>query len=55
MTRKKDKRWYYRIPGNFYAYGPSTYASKQELKDDIKSFLGVKRLPRGTEIWRTND
>ena len=40
------------IPGNPYAlefFGD--FANEGELKNEVRNFLRVKRLPNGTEVW----
>ena len=45
------RRWYYRLPGQPYAYGPTmqTYSSKRAARAGITKAWG--KLPRGTELW----
>lgn len=47
-------RWYYRFPGNFYAFGPTPreFASEREARAYIKRIWELAHLPRGTEFWR---
>lgn len=47
-------RWYYRFPGCFHAYGPTTeqFATEQEARAEIRHIWQLDRLPRGTELWR---
>jgi hypothetical protein len=40
------------IPGNFYAYSfAEKPTSLKEAKEMVRKFLGVNRLPNGTQIW----
>lgn len=50
---REGYRWYYRLPGNFLANGPTTarFHSEHEARVHIRKCLGVTRLPRGTEVW----
>jgi hypothetical protein len=47
-------RWYYRFPGNFHAFGPTTatYRTEHEARAAIRQIWELDRLPRGTELWR---
>ena len=47
-------RWYYRFPGNFFAYGPITaqFATEREARAYLRHIWQLDRLPRGTEVWR---
>lgn len=46
------QRWYFWVPGNVYAYGPITAPSLAQAKQCIREWLGVARLPRGTQVWK---
>jgi len=55
MAKKgRMSRWYYHLPGQVYAYGPTTgyYSNERDARDLIRRSWGFKRLPRGTEVWR---
>ncbi len=55
---EKSKAWYFRFPGNFYAYGPIRFekpVGPREVHARIKKAWELKRIPRGTEIWTTKD
>ena len=47
-------RWYYHLPNNPYAYGPTTerYTTEAEVREMVRKSWGFKRLPVGTEVWR---
>ena len=45
------KRWYYRLSGQFYAYGPTQLMSKKELLAMIRNSWGNGHWPRKTEYW----
>lgn len=49
-------RWYFRFPGHFYAWGPTTgrYATEREARASIRRAGNLARLPRGFEIWRAD-
>lgn len=51
---REGYRWYYRLPGAFFANGPTTkrFHSESEARRHIRECLGVTRLPRGVEVWR---
>jgi hypothetical protein len=50
---KRKHRWYFRWPGEFYAWGPTEeeYGSEREVRAMLRESYGYKRLPRGMEIW----
>jgi hypothetical protein len=50
----KLSRWYYRFPGNPYAYGPTinNFTTENQARESIRRSWNIKRLPRGTEVWR---
>lgn len=56
MPKRRDSRWNFFLPGNVYAYGPTTlrYASEREVREMILRswYPSRKRLPRGVQIWR---
>jgi hypothetical protein len=45
-------RWYFKLRGGFYALGPIDARSLVAARQWVRDWLGVKRLPAGTEIWR---
>ncbi|MEW6664139.1 MAG: hypothetical protein AB1512_02815 [Thermodesulfobacteriota bacterium] len=48
------RRWYYHFPGAVYAFGPTNgwYTSERKAREEIRKVWNLKRLPRGTELWR---
>uniref|UniRef100_A0A6M3M7H9 Uncharacterized protein n=1 Tax=viral metagenome TaxID=1070528 RepID=A0A6M3M7H9_9ZZZZ len=52
----KAWRWFYHLPGQVYAYGPTTeyLSSESEVRERVRRSWGFKRLPRGTEVWKSN-
>lgn len=54
VAQQRKTRWYYRLPGTLYAYGPTTgyHATEREARAEIRRVWELKRLPRGTEVWR---
>jgi hypothetical protein len=48
-----NKRFLVKLPGNFY---PHDFYGKNErdVRQQVRSWLNVNRLPRGTEIWRSD-
>ena len=51
MKSKKVKKWFVHFPGDVYATEFFDCKSLQEVKDSARKFLGVSRLPKGTQIW----
>jgi len=51
-----DSRWYYRFPGNFYAYGPTTlrFRTERAVREHLREVWKLTRLPNGTEVWRAS-
>lgn len=49
----KRLRWWCRFPGEVYAnnFDFSRPVTEAEARDDMRRWLGVDRLPRGTEVW----
>ena len=52
--RKRQPRWYFRWPGNFYAWGPTPeeYPSERACRAALREIYKLDRLPRGMEVWR---
>ena len=57
---KKAYRWYFLLPGDAYAMGPTPdkHYSERSARDAIRKWLkwmyGYKRIPRGTQIWKAD-
>lgn len=51
----KTKRWYFKFPTEFYALGPIEADSEAAVRQWVREFTGLKRLPAGFECWITND
>lgn len=49
----KQKLFYYKFPGGFYAQGPVRAASERAARAEIRGDRA--RLPRGTEVWETTE
>ena len=49
-----ESRWYYHLPNNVYAYGPTTgrYKSEKDVREMVRKSWGFDKLPRGTAVWR---
>jgi DNA-binding transcriptional LysR family regulator len=47
------QRWSVKLRGEFYACGPFQAPSLEAAKQWVREWLGVGRLPHGTEIWKT--
>jgi hypothetical protein len=45
------KNWYAMFPGDAYATQLFNCDTKQEAKQVARDFLGVQKLPNGTDIW----
>lgn len=45
------KGFYYRFPDDFYACGPIEGTSERNVRAWLREFYGLKRLPRGLEVW----
>lgn len=41
----------YKLPGYFMEYGPIAATDEEEAKGIIRTRLGVRRLPRGIQVW----
>lgn len=46
------KRWYVHFRDQVYANGPFTAKNKQAAKQWVRNWLGLSKLPKGTEIWQ---
>ncbi len=51
----KRRKWFVLFPDNFYAIEFFDVNSINELKQEARKFLGVNRLPNGTECWANNN
>jgi len=49
----KSYRWYVHFPGEAYANDMrfDHPATETEAREYVRDWLGVKRLPRGTQVW----
>jgi len=47
------KLFYFKLVGDPYAMSIRSY-NLDEVKVDIRAFLGVRRLPNNTEIWEAS-
>ncbi len=50
----KSSAWYFHEPSSFYALGPFRFdrpKTEAEARAYVREWLGVKRLPRGSELW----
>lgn len=45
------KRWYIKFPRDAYALGPIEAPSLRAARQWAREFEGVKRLPKGVQIW----
>ncbi len=48
---KRNRKWFVHFPGDVYAIEFFDCKNLQEVKQSARKFLGVSRLPKGTEIW----
>lgn len=56
-------KWHYRFPLGVYAFGPVHFdrrdydkpPNEKEMRDYMRKWEGVKRLPEGFQCWPTND
>lgn len=51
VKSNKVKKWFVHFPGDGYATEFFDCKNLQEVKDSARKFLGVSRLPKGTQIW----
>ncbi|MDD3467815.1 MAG: hypothetical protein PHE67_11765 [Campylobacterales bacterium] len=51
MTIKTEIKGYVRFAGDFFATQFFGCKNEKELRAKAREFLGVKRLPQGTEVW----
>lgn len=51
MKTKSNKTWFAMFPGDAFATQFYDCNSMKELKQAAREFLGVQRLPRGTQLW----
>lgn len=45
-------RYYMHAPNMVYALGPGDFENVKEAKASLRRFLNVKRLPRGSAVWK---
>lgn len=45
------RRWYVHFRGQFYSNGPFNARSYRAALQWVREWLGVKRLPAGTEVY----
>ena len=47
MSENETHRWYYQLPGNFYANGPTTgyYSTEEEVRE------ALPWLPEEASVW----
>jgi len=53
---KKSEAWYALFPLDVYALGPFRFTkekSEHEFREYLREWEGVKRLPKGVEVWPT--
>ena len=51
MNAPQVVRWYAHAPGMVYAV--NVYAKdEREAREKLRAFLGVKRLPPGSAVWK---
>ena len=48
----KSTRWYYKFPGNVYAYGPTMqrFSNRKKAMEHIRKSWELERLPKGFEL-----
>lgn len=52
MSKKQENRWFYMLPGEAYAYGPTSPMTKEDLKQYIRDeWSDNNRIPNGTQYW----
>jgi len=49
----KRKHYYVLLPGDFYPLD-AWARNEEEARAQIREWLGVRRLPRGTQVWRSD-
>lgn len=47
------RKYYAHFPGDIYAIQFFDISNMKDLKEAARNFLGVKRLPNGTQLWST--
>lgn len=45
------RRWWVLLPGAVYANGTFRASDLQGAKQWVRDWLGINRLPRGTQVW----
>lgn len=48
----KPVRYYIKFPSDAYALGPIHVSSERAARQWAREFAGVKRLPKGFQVWR---
>lgn len=51
MRKVVEKKWFAMFSGNPFAIQFFGCNSEKEVRRKAREWLGVERLPRGTEIW----
>lgn len=47
------RKWFFHLPGEAHACGPiGPFTTERKARAWIRGWLGVERLPRGTEVWQ---
>lgn len=46
-----EKKWFVRFTGSFFATQFFGCETEKDVRAKARIFLGVTRLPNGTEIW----
>lgn len=53
----RSRMWYYAFPAHGIACGPVSFAepkSERQMRQYLRNFWEMPRLPRGTELWSTS-
>jgi len=51
MFKKENKKWFCRFVGDFYAIEFFGCVNEKDARAEARKWLGVNRLPNGTEFW----
>jgi len=53
----KNRKWFVFLPGEVYAndYRFERPVTEREVREYVRERLGVERLPRGTQVWQTEE
>mgnify|MGYP001290550717 CR=1 FL=1 len=56
MPESKGFRWFIKFPLDAYALGPSPdyFETEQKAREYYRNWDHLKRLPRGTELWKAD-